>query len=48
MNKDGKVSTARTATLTRATKETEISVALNLDGTGQAKIASGVGFLITC
>lgn len=34
----------RTASLTRETKETSISVAVNLDGTGMAKIATGVGF----
>ena len=37
-------SNARTATLIRTTKETGISVAINLDGTGQSTIASGVGF----
>jgi len=34
----------RTAEITRTTHETQIAVALNLDGTGQAKIATGVGF----
>ena len=34
----------RNATLNRKTKETEISVVLDLDGTGESKIASGVGF----
>lgn len=29
----------------RKTKETEIAVALQLDGTGEAKVATGVGFL---
>ena len=35
---------ARTASLERKTKETDIVVALNLDGTGQSKVTSGVGF----
>ncbi len=35
---------SRTATITRATSETDITLALSLDGTGQAKIATGVGF----
>ncbi len=35
---------ARTANLARKTKETDISVKINLDGSGQARIASGVGF----
>lgn len=34
----------RTAIEKRKTKETEISVELNLDGTGKSSIASGVGF----
>jgi imidazoleglycerol-phosphate dehydratase len=36
---------ARTATLTRRTSETDISLTLDLDGTGQADIATGIGFL---
>jgi imidazoleglycerol-phosphate dehydratase len=35
----------RQAQITRNTLETQISVQLNLDGTGQAKLASGVPFL---
>jgi imidazoleglycerol-phosphate dehydratase len=34
----------RTATITRATKETQISLSLDLDGSGKAKVATGVGF----
>lgn len=36
---------ARTATMTRKTRETEISLSLNLDGTGQSNIRTGIGFL---
>jgi len=35
---------ARTATIQRNTKETEIQIELNLDGTGQAKNETGLGF----
>lgn len=34
----------RTATITRETAETEISVEINLDGTGAYDMATGVGF----
>ena len=35
----------RTASIERDTKETQIRLALNLDGTGRAEIATGCGFL---
>ncbi len=34
----------RTASIYRETKETQIEIEVNLDGTGQAKIATGIGF----
>ena len=34
----------RDATVTRTTSETAISVSISLDGTGSAKISTGVGF----
>jgi imidazoleglycerol-phosphate dehydratase len=34
----------RTGTIQRATKETSINVTLNLDGSGKADIATGIGF----
>jgi imidazoleglycerol-phosphate dehydratase len=37
--------TQRTATINRVTGETAIDLSLNLDGSGQATISSGVGFL---
>ena len=37
--------TPREAVIDRRTKETEISVRLNLDGTGAAEVATGIGFL---
>jgi imidazoleglycerol-phosphate dehydratase len=36
--------TARTAEVTRNTAETKITVKVNLDGTGQARLATGIGF----
>lgn len=36
---------ARIASLTRTTSETDISLTLSLDGTGQAEISTGIGFL---
>ena len=35
----------RTATVTRATKETSVAVTIDLDGTGRAKIDTPIGFL---
>jgi imidazoleglycerol-phosphate dehydratase len=36
---------ARVAEKRRTTKETDVFVSINLDGRGQAKIATGIGFL---
>ncbi|MGE3303760.1 MAG: imidazoleglycerol-phosphate dehydratase, partial [Hyphomonadaceae bacterium] len=35
----------REGAIKRATKETDIAVSLNLDGTGLATVATGIGFL---
>lgn len=35
---------ARSVTVNRKTKETDISMILNLDGTGKAEISTGIGF----
>jgi imidazoleglycerol-phosphate dehydratase len=37
--------TARTATIARTTRETEITLQLSLDGSGAAEIQTGIGFL---
>ena len=34
----------RTASIKRTTKETDISLSLNLDGTGDFEISTGIGF----
>jgi imidazoleglycerol-phosphate dehydratase len=43
-NQDAKTVGARRAEIARATSETEIRVSLDLDGTGQVQVATGVGF----
>lgn len=35
----------RTGKISRATKETEVTVSVNLDGTGRAEVSTGIGFL---
>lgn len=34
----------RTAEINRTTRETDISVTLNLDGSGRAEVSTGIGF----
>ncbi len=36
---------ARKTTINRKTRETDIAITLNIDGTGRAKISTGIGFL---
>ncbi len=36
--------TARTATVSRNTAETQITISLNLDGSGKAELSTGIGF----
>lgn len=38
------MTTNRTATVSRKTKETSIDISINLDGTGQARVSTGIGF----
>ena len=38
------MTTPRLAEVARDTAETQITVKLNLDGTGQARLATGIGF----
>ena len=38
------MTTPRTAEVSRRTAETNITVKLNLDGTGTSKLATGIGF----
>jgi imidazoleglycerol-phosphate dehydratase len=44
LRRSATISTMRTATITRNTKETQITAAVNLDGTGKADLATGIGF----
>ena len=41
----GKAKTGRSATVERNTKETQIKVSVNLDGTGAYTVSTGIGFL---
>ncbi len=40
----GAPSGARSASVVRQTNETAIEVSVNLDGTGQANLSTGIGF----
>lgn len=39
---------SRTSRVERTTKESSVLVELNLDGTGEISVDTGVPFLITC
>ena len=39
---------SRSASIERNTKETDIRVTLELDGTGQAELDTGIGFFDIC
>ncbi len=39
---------ARAVTVTRNTRETQITLTIDLDGTGRADLHTGIGFLTTC
>ena len=44
-NQNAKAGGSRRAEIARATSETDIRIALELDGSGKAEVATGVGFL---
>lgn len=44
MNAPASHTPERTATVRRDTKETQIRVQLNLDGRGDVKLSTGIGF----